>query len=81
MSDVSFDIFSSEFKKDLDIKDNLYLKSSLQEVLQFDSIGKIVISLTIERLFGFQIPYKVLEETENIHALYQYCVNRVSQSN
>jgi acyl carrier protein len=81
MSDVSFEYFAQEFKRELDITGNSYLTMSLKEVTQFDSIGKIVISLTIEKLFGFQVSYEVLDKSENIQELHQYCVNRMKLLN
>jgi acyl carrier protein len=73
MSKVSFEEFSSEFAKDLEIDDQNYLKTSLVDILEYDSIGKITISLTIERLFGFQIAYELLDRAETIQSLYEFC--------
>jgi len=36
-------------------------------------MGKIIVSLTIERLFGFQIAYEFLDESETLQALYDVC--------
>jgi len=76
MSKVSFEEFSSEFAKDLEITDDQYLSGALKDVSQYDSMGKITVSLTIEGLFGFQIPYEVLDKEETIASLYEYCVKQ-----
>lgn len=73
MSRVSFEEFAREFASDLEIDDDQFLKSNLKNVPQYDSMGKITVSLTIERLFGFQIAYEVLDKAESIQALYSYC--------
>lgn len=74
MSNVPFEIFSQEFANDLGIVDKGYLTCILKEVPEYDSMGKITISLTIERLFGFQIPFEALDKVETIHVLYEYCI-------
>lgn len=73
MSKVSFEEFAKEFAKDLEIDDERFLSVNLKDVPQYDSMGKITVSLTIEKLFGFQIAYEVLDEVENIQALHTYC--------
>ncbi|NCX94161.1 MAG: hypothetical protein EBX40_05760 [Gammaproteobacteria bacterium] len=73
MSNISFEEFSSEFSKDLEINDEHYLTAQLIDVPQFDSMGKITVSLTIERLFGFQVAYEVLDKVDTIQHLYEFC--------
>jgi acyl carrier protein len=73
MSKVSFDEFSKRFAEDLEIDDDHYLTANLKDVPQYDSMGKITISLTIERLFGFQIAYEVLDAAETVQSLYELC--------
>jgi acyl carrier protein len=74
MYEVSFEDFSSEFVKDLELKDDFYLRAPLKDVPEYDSMGKITVSLLIEKIFGFQINYETLDETESIRALYDYCI-------
>lgn len=76
MSKVSFEEFAKEFAKDLEIDDERFLSVNLKDVPQYDSMGKITVSLTIEKLFGFQIAYEVLDEVENIRSLYEYCCKK-----
>jgi acyl carrier protein len=76
MSKVDFEEFSVEFAKDLEISDERYLSSSLKNVSEYDSMGKITVSVTIERLFGFQIDLEVLNNVETIQSLYEFCVGR-----
>jgi len=76
MSKVSFEAFAREFAADLEIDDDQFLTSNLKDLPQYDSMGKITISLTIERLFGFQITYAELDNPETIQALYEYCALR-----
>jgi len=73
MSDITLETFLAEFAKDLGIDNMASIPTVLGEIPQFDSMGKITISLTIERLFGFQIAYDVLDKAETIQALYEYC--------
>lgn len=73
MSKVSFEEFAKEFAKDLEIDDERFLSVNLKDVPQYDSMGKITVSLTIEKLFGFQIAYEFLDKVENIQALHTYC--------
>jgi acyl carrier protein len=81
MSNISFEKFYTELKKDLNIPDDSIFVESLKDMPQFDSIGKILASLTIEKLFGFQIPFDDLNNIESIHKLYNYCVSRVNSEN
>jgi acyl carrier protein len=76
MYKVSFEDFTREFASDLEIHDDHFLTSNLKDVLQYDSMGKITVSLTIEKLFGFQIAYEVLDKAETIQSLYEYCCNK-----
>ncbi|MGL5291910.1 MAG: hypothetical protein ACRC9T_08300 [Vibrionaceae bacterium] len=76
MSKISFDQFCSQFASDLDISDDAHLTKPLKELTQFDSMGKINASLTIEQLFNFQISYEALSAAEDLQALYSYCVEQ-----
>ena len=73
MTKVSFVEFADEFAKDLEIDDKHCLAGNPKDVPQFDSMGKITASLTIERLFGFQIAYEFLDQVESLQALYDLC--------
>jgi acyl carrier protein len=78
MSKTSFEEFSKEFASDLDINDDQFLTANLKDVPQYDSMGKITVSLTIEKLFGFQIAYEVLDEADTIQFLYEYACSKAS---
>jgi acyl carrier protein len=73
MSNVSFAEFVGEVAKDLEIEGDQYLTAPLKDIPQYDSMGRIIVSLTIERLFGFQIAYEFLDQAESLKALYEVC--------
>lgn len=75
MSKVSFEEFAREFAYDLKIDDENLLTASLKDLSQYDSLGKIIASLTIERLFGFQIASDFLDNAQTLHSLYEHCSN------
>jgi acyl carrier protein len=76
MSKVSFEEFAKEFASDLDIEGDEYITANLKDVPQYDSMGKINVSLTIEKLFGFQIAYEVLDKADTIRSIYEYACNK-----
>ncbi len=78
MSKVIFEEFAREFANDLEIDDDYFLSANLKDVPQYDSMGKITISLTIEKLFGFQIAYEVLDKADTIQSLYDYSCNKAN---
>jgi acyl carrier protein len=78
MSKVTYENFLVEFAKDLEIHDEKYRSCLLSEIPQFDSMGVITLSLTIERLFGFQIDYESLETQETAQSLYDYCIGKAT---
>ena len=78
MSKVSFEEFAREFASDLEIDDDHFLTSNLKDVPQYDSMGKITVSLTIERIFGFQIAYEVLDRADTLQSLYDYSCNKAN---
>lgn len=80
MSKVSFEEFAREFASDLEIDDDQFLTSNLKDVPQYDSMGKITVSLTIERLFGFQIAYEVLDKADTLQSLYDYSCNKANEA-
>ena len=75
MSKISFEEFASEFSKDLEIEDNEFINIPLKDIPEYDSMGIITASLTIERLFNFEISLEVLDETDSLKSLYDYCLN------
>ena len=78
MSKVTFEEFAREFASDLEINDDHFLTSNLKDVSQYDSMGKITVSLTIEKLFGFQIAYEVLDKAVTIHSIYEYSCTKAN---
>jgi acyl carrier protein len=75
MSEFNFEAFLAEVANDLEIDDALHLKLPLIDIPEFDSMGKITVSLTIERFFSFQIPYDVLDKVDSFYTLFLYCQN------
>jgi len=73
MSKVTFDEFALKFAEELEIKGNDYLDQPLDDIPEFDSMGKITTSLVIENLFNFEIDFEVLEKEESIKTLFNYC--------
>jgi acyl carrier protein len=78
MSKVSFEEFARKFASDLEINHDQFLTSNLKDVPQYDSMGKITVSLMIEKFFGFEIAYEVLDRAHTIQSLYEYCCNKVN---
>jgi acyl carrier protein len=78
MSKVSFEEFAKEFASDLEIEGDEYITAHLIDLPEYDSMGKITVSLTIEKLFGFQIAYEVLENADTIRSLYDYASNKAN---
>lgn len=76
MSKVPLEEFALKFAEELEIEGDDYLETPLDEIPEFDSMGKITASLVIESLFEFEIDYDVLEEQESIKSLYEYCMNK-----
>tara|TARA_B100000963_G_scaffold57759_1_gene45874 strand:- start:917 stop:1153 length:237 start_codon:yes stop_codon:yes gene_type:complete len=76
MSKISFEEFALKFAEELEIEGDDYLETPLDEIPEFDSMGKITASLVIESLFEFEIDYDVLDEEKSIKSLYEYCMNK-----
>ncbi len=76
MSKVSFEEFALKFAEELEIEGDDYMETPLDEIPEFDSMGKISASLVIESLFEFEIDYDILDEEESIRSLYEYCMNK-----
>jgi len=79
MSKISFEEFAREIANDLEIRDGQILTLDLKDIPQYDSLGKLTVSLTIENLFGFQIDYSILDKADTIHSLYEYSINRANR--
>jgi hypothetical protein len=75
MSSFDFERFLAEIANDLELNCNQNLKLPLSDIPEYDSMGKITVSLTIERIFLFQIPYEVLDEADSFFSLFEYCKN------
>ncbi|URQ73768.1 hypothetical protein M9C82_01150 [SAR86 cluster bacterium] len=75
MSNISFEQFATEFAKDLEIEGQEFISLPLKEIPEYDSMGLITASLTIERLFDFEISLETLDETDSLNSLFEYCVN------
>ena len=76
MSIPSFEVFEKKFADTLKLKDQNLLKNLLKDIPEYDSLGKIDISLLIEEEFNFQIKYEILDSFETIEKLYKYCKSK-----
>lgn len=79
MSNVSFEEFAKEFASDLEIEGDEYTTAKLIDVPQYDSMGKIIVSLTIEKLFGFQIGYEVLNNADTLWSIYEHASSKTNR--
>jgi hypothetical protein len=75
MSNVSFEHFCNQFAAVLEIEGKHFLHCPLGDIPEYDSMGRITISLMIESLFSYQIPYEILDQSKDISSLYEYCIN------
>ena len=74
MSNVTFDEFLQKFLNELNIGVDDTTEKKLSEIPEYDSMGKINISLLIEELFNFQIEYEHLNTASTLEELYNMCV-------
>ena len=75
MSKVTFEAFSQSFAEEIKINLDAVKDQSLNEIPEYDSMGKINISLLIEELFDFQIEYEDLSSASTLEELYNMCIN------
>jgi len=73
MCKVTFDEFSQRFADEININLDAAKDLKLNEIPEYDSMGKINISLLIEELFDFQIEYEDLNTASRLKALYEIC--------
>ena len=73
MSNVTFDEFSQRFADEINISLDAALNLKLNEIPEYDSMGKINISLLIEELFDFQIEYEDLNSVYTLQGLFNIC--------
>jgi len=76
MFEINFEGFLKEFKKSLKIKYKIETSTLLKDISEFDSMGKITISLLIEELFNFTIDFEILDKTKTLGELYKVCYER-----
>lgn len=74
MCKVTFDEFLQRFTEELDIKLDNITEIKLSDIPEYDSMGKINISLLIEELFNFQIEYEDLNTAGSVEELYNMCL-------
>jgi acyl carrier protein len=74
MSNVTFDEFSQRFADEINIDLDAAKDLKLNDITEYDSMGKINISLLIEELFDFQIEYEDLSSASTLEELYNMCV-------
>ena len=69
MSNVTFDEFSQRFVNEININLDGTKDVNLNDIPEYDSMGKINISLLIEELFDFQIEYEDLNSATTLEDL------------
>lgn len=74
MSNVTFDEFSQRFVNEININLDGTKDVNLNDIPEYDSMGKINISLLIEELFDFQIEYEDLNSAATLEELYNMCL-------
>jgi len=74
MPKVPYEEFKRQFAENLEITDIDSLDFPLAEIKEFDSMGKLVISVLVEDLFGIYIEYEILESQTSLHDLYAFCL-------
>ena len=74
MSNVTFDEFSQRFVNEININLDATKDVNLNDIPEYDSMGKINISLLIEELFDFQIEYEDLNSATTLEELYNMCL-------
>ena len=79
MSNLNFNDFLNIFSSELLINRVLTGEELLSSIEEFDSMGKITISLTIENLFDYQISYDDLDKVQSIQELYNFCLEKISK--
>lgn len=77
MSKISIEHFSNRFHLDLEITDKFDDDYLLNDIDEFDSMGKITTGLLIEELFGFEIEYEELNQEHTIKSLYDFCIKKL----
>lgn len=73
MSDVTFNEFAERFSDELQVDINIALNTTLSDINEYDSMGKINASLLIEELFNFQIDFEDLNSIDTLKMLYDFC--------
>ena len=74
MSNITFDEFSQRFVNEININLDKTKDVNLNDIPEYDSMGKINISLLIEELFDFQIEYDDLNSATTLEDLYNMCL-------
>ena len=74
MSNITFDEFSQRFVNEININLDKTKDVNLNDIPEYDSMGKINISLLIEELFDFQIEYEDLNSATTLEELYNMCL-------
>lgn len=74
MSNITFDEFSQRFVDEININLDGTKDVNLNDIPEYDSMGKINISLLIEELFEFQIEYEDLNSATTLQELYKICL-------
>lgn len=71
MSNVTYEKFAERFADELQIHIDVAKKEKLSQIPEYDSMGKINVSLLIEELFDYQIDYDELNSKDTLASLYE----------
>lgn len=73
MSKVSFVMFESEFRSNLQIPKAQDLSVNLGQLSQFDSLGRLQTQILIEEMFGTSVAEQFLRPDETLADLFLRC--------
>ena len=74
MSTPKIDDFSKRIVTELNLTHELEPNIDLSMLPEFDSMGKINVSLLIEEMFRFQIDFEDLNSCKTLSDLYNFCI-------
>jgi len=69
----NFDDFCRIVQNQLSIETKDFVDVPLQLLPEFDSLGKIRMSIVIEDTFGFELDYELMKQFKTLKELYIFC--------
>jgi acyl carrier protein len=73
MSLPSFEVFCQIVQKQLSVETKDFIDAPLQLLPEFDSLGKIRMSIVVEDAFGFELDYELMKQFKTLKELYVFC--------